>query len=513
MEDVIAEISSGKIRGVVNQGIRIFKGVPYGGPVDGPRRFLAPAKPAPWAGVRDALDYGPRAIQDDNAFAMPPALLKVFQFAEPLPTDENCLVLNVWTPAVNDGRKRPVMFWCHGGAFIAGSGSSPWYDGTNLARKGDVVVVTINHRLNVFGFLHLDELGGGEAFASSGSVGMLDIVAALEWVRDNIASFGGDAGNVTIFGESGGGAKVSVLMAMPAARGLFHKAIIQSGPAVEMASREDATATARDVLTELGLSESQLGELRRVSAEQLKRAQSAVVRKASMMAFANRRRTGFNPVIDGKNLPGGPFEPVAPAISAAVPLMIGTNKDEMALFFGLAPWLDNLDDAALRDRARMFVGERGDAILESYRRARPNDSPRDLILAISSDQAMRMPSLVTADRKAAQAGAPVFVYLFTWETPVLEGRLKSAHAMEIPFVFDTLKSAPMTGDSPARFALAEKMSNTWIAFARSGNPNNAAIPNWPAYSTAKRPTMIFDNQCRVENDPYGAERAAWTRVT
>ncbi|HYL58957.1 MAG TPA: carboxylesterase family protein, partial [Candidatus Acidoferrales bacterium] len=346
MEDVIAEISSGKVRGVVDRGVSIFKGIPYGGSVDGPRRFLAPTKPAPWTGVRDALDFGPRAFQDDNAFAMPPALLKVFQIAEPLPMDENCLVLNVWTPAVNDGRKRPVMFWCHGGAFIAGSGSSPWYDGANLARKGDIVVVTINHRLNVFGFLHLDELGGGEAFASSGSAGMLDIVLALEWVRDNVASFGGDAGNVTVFGESGGGAKVSVLMAMPAARGLFHKAIMQSGPAVEMASREDATATARDVLAELGLSESQLGELRRASAEQLNRAQSAVVKKASMMAFANRRRMGFNPVVDGKNLPGGPFAPTAPTISANVPLMIGTNKDEMALFFGFAPWLDKLDDAS-----------------------------------------------------------------------------------------------------------------------------------------------------------------------
>jgi para-nitrobenzyl esterase len=183
----------------------------------------------------------------------------------------------------------------------------------------------------------------------------------------------------------------------------------------------------------------------------------------------------------------------------------------MALFFGFAPWINKLDDASLRERARMFVGERGDAILESYRRAQPNASPRDLMIAISSDQAMRMPSLVTADRKVAQGAAPVFVYLFTWETPVLNGRLKSAHAMEIPFVFDTLKVAPMTGDSPARFALADKMSSTWIAFARTGNPNNGAIPNWPAYSTATRPTMIFDNQCRVENDPLGAERAAWTR--
>src|SRR5579885_2505997 len=264
MEHVIAEISSGKIRGIRNNGINVFKGIPYGGPVDGPRRFMPPVKPSPWAGVRDAFEYGPRAFQDDNAFAMPPALLKVFNIAEPLPMDENCLVLNVWTPAINDGRKRPVMFWCHGGAFIAGSGSSPWYDGANLARRGDVVVVTINHRLNVFGFLHLDELGGGDAFASSGSAGMLDIVAALEWVRDNIAAFGGDPGNVTIFGQSGGGGKVSALMAMPPAHGLFHRAIVESGAAVTCVPRDRATKSASSFMQKLGLQTNQVAKLQQM---------------------------------------------------------------------------------------------------------------------------------------------------------------------------------------------------------------------------------------------------------
>ena len=509
MEHVIAETTSGKVRGTTNDGISTFKGIPYAGPTEGARRFLPPTRPEPWTGIRDAFEYGPRAFQDDNAFGMSPDLQKVFAVAEPLPMNENCLVLNVWTPGVNDGRKRPVMFWCHGGAFIAGSGSSPWYEGANLARKGDVVVVTINHRLNVFGFLHLDELGGGEAFASSGSTGMLDIVAALEWVRDNIATFGGDPGNVTIFGESGGGAKVSVLMAMPAAHGMFHKAIMQSGPAVQMASREDATATARHVLEELGLKESQLGDLRKLPAEKINQAQSAVTRKASMMSFANRRRLGFNPVVDGKHLPGGPFEPVAPSISANIPLMIGTNKDEMNLFFGLAPWVEKLDDAGLKERARAFVGDRAEKILERYRQARPKDSPGELFLAIATDQAMRMPSLVIADRKAAQNAAPVFTYLFTYETPVLGGRLKSPHALEIPFVFETLHTAPFTGKSPTRFPLSDKMSRTWIAFARTGNPNNDAIPNWPAHESEKRPTMIFDEECRVEQDPLGAERRAW----
>ena len=266
-QQVVVETNSGKIRGIAENGVNVFKGIPYAESPEGERRFAPPVKLQPWTGVRDAFEFGNRAMQDENAFAMSPALIKLFAARELPPMSENCLVLNVWTPAVNDGRKRPVMFWCHGGAFIAGSGDSPWYEGTNLCRKGDVVVVTINHRLGAFGYLHLGELGG-EEFAASGNAGMLDIVSALEWVRDNIASFGGDAGNVTIFGESGGGAKVSVLMAMPAAHGLFHKAIIQSGPAVQMASRDDATETARQLLAELDLNTGQLAELRRIPAEQ-----------------------------------------------------------------------------------------------------------------------------------------------------------------------------------------------------------------------------------------------------
>ncbi len=500
-----AESTAGKLRGTVKDAVHTFKGIPYGASAVGAARFKPPIKAAPWSGVRDALEFGPRAYQNDNAFALMPELLALFN-AEPLPMSENCLVLNVWTPAL-DGRKRPVMFWCHGGAFISGSGSSAWYDGTNLAKKGDVVVVTINHRLGAPGFLYLGDLAG-EAYAASGNVGMLDIVEALKWTRDNIERFGGDPANVTIFGESGGGAKVSVLMAMPSAHGLFHKAIVQSGPGVVMMDRGEATETATMVLKELGLDAKQIDELHQVPADALIKAQSAVLAKvgSGLGALANRRRIGFNPVVDGVALPHHPFEPAAPKISANIPLMIGTNKDEILLF---APQLADLDEPTMQTRMKAFLGDNAERIIEAYRRARPKASAAEIAIAITSDKFMRIGSITLAERQAAQHAAPVFMYLFTWETPVLGGRLKSPHALEIPFVFDNVATDRISGDTPTKFALAEKMSKAWISFARTGDPNHAGIPKWPGYSSEKRVTMIFDNECKIANDPYGPERLAW----
>ena len=507
MDGCIVETASGRVRGTVERGVRTFKGIPYAAPPLGSLRWKPPQKAAPWPGVREAASYGNMSIQAENVFDLPADLLKLFTLGGRQKISEDCLYLNIWTSGL-EGRKRPVLFWCHGGAFVTGSGSSPWTDGANLCRLDDVVVVSINHRLGALGYLHLEDIAG-EAFAGAGTAGMRDIVAALEWVRDNIAAFGGDAGNVTIFGESGGGAKVSVLMSLPSAKGLFHKAVIQSGPAVQMADREDGIKTARQVLSELGLDAASAGKLRELPALTILKAQNAVQTTVGRASFADRRRLGFNPVIDGTFFPGGPFAPAAPAMSAHVPLMIGTNKDEMALFLGHLDWVRKATFDSLVDAMTPYVGARSADVIAAYRKAQPDMKAGEIGLHIVGDLGIRNLSLTIAERKLAQQAADVFVYLFAWETPVLGGRLRSCHTLEIPFVFNNLADAALTGDDPTRLALGERMARAWIAFARTGRPGHAGLPDWPAYSTATRPTMIFDTQCQVKNDPYGAERRVW----
>lgn len=500
MTEVIVETVSGRVRGRNEQGVGVFKGIPYAAPPLGENRFRPPQKTVPWSGTRDALAYGNLAIQGVNVFNLPADLLSIFPLGGREKTSEDCLYLNVWTSGTA-GAKRPVLFWCHGGAFITGSGSSPWNDGTNLCRQDDVVVVSFNHRLGALGYLHLEDIA--DDFAGAGTAGVRDIVAALEWVRDNIASFGGDPGNVTVFGESGGGAKVSVLMALPAAKGLFHKAIIQSGPALQMADRADGTKTARHLLAEMGLGEKEAGNLRALPAAKILAAQNAVQASVGRASIADRRRLGFNPVIDGAYFPGGPFNPAAPAASADVPLMIGSNKDEQSLFLGHLPWVTGATFENLPEAMKPYLGERSAEIVAKYRAAQPHLPADQLGLIIVGDLGVRMMSLQMVERKLAQKAAPAFVYLFAWETPVLGGRLRSCHTLEIPFVFNTLDGAAITGDDPARLKLGDAMSKAWIAFARSGNPG------WPAYDLEARPTMVFDLRSRVENDPFGAERRIW----
>jgi para-nitrobenzyl esterase len=462
--------------------------------------------------VRAAQHYGPSCPQPKGqVLNVKPEISALFGSSQPLPENEACLVLNVWTPGVNDGGRRPVMVWLHGGGFFVGSGSGDWYDGTNLARRGDAVVLTVNHRLGSLGFLHLGDLAG-ELYAASGNAGMLDVVAALEWIRDNIEAFGGDPERVTLFGESGGGAKVSTLMAMPAARDLFHRAIVQSGPGLSMASRRQATRAARRILRELGLGLKDLHHLHTLPAEQLVAAQRTLSRWNPFFLI--------KPVVDGRILPQPPFDPVASPVSADVPLLIGTNKDETTMFLGGIPYVGTFSERqgpaarlAVNLLTRLLVGRAAGQILRTYRRERPRSTPQELFAAITTDWTMRIASIRLAERKIAGGPAPVYMYRFDWETPALDGRLKAPHALDLPFVFDNLARAQaMTGDLPASYPLAAQMSEAWLAFARSGDPNHSGLPAWPTYTPEARATMIFDEKCRVELDPAREERLAWEGV-
>ena len=505
----VAKTTAGKVRGALNDGVFVFKGVPYGASTAGANRFMPPRPAVPWKGEREALDYGPSTPQSDPNSRRPPAASSAFigELSD-RPESEDCLVLNVWTRGLTDGRKRPVMFWIHGGGFQSGSGSSPGYDGSNLCKRGDVVVVTINHRLNVMGFAFLGELGG-EEFAQTGNVGMLDIVQALQWVRDNIENFGGDPQRVMVFGESGGGRKVGTLLAMPAAKGLFQRAVIQSGPTIRVVSREDASFAAQAVLDELQISKQDFRKLQQVPLEQLMPAYLAASRKHGF----NHATSGFAPVVDGKVLPQHPFHPTAASVMPEVPLIIGTNRTEMTLQLAGDAAAFQLDEVGLRKRAGELLGERAEATLEVYRKAVPTATPAELYFLMVSDNRYCAPIMKIAERRAALGAAPVYCYYFCWETPVQGGRLKSAHALEIGFVFDnTERSSRFTGGGARPAALADKMSDAWIAFAATGKPQTPKLPVWTPYNAQQRATMVFNDQTELVNDPLGPRREAMQSV-
>jgi para-nitrobenzyl esterase len=509
----IVEIASGKLRGALNAGIYSFKGVPYGASTAGRNRFMSPAPPPPWAGVRDALAYTGRAWQLPNRPKRRPVLETLLGPADTTPESEDCLTLNLWTPGLGEGAGRPVMVWLHGGAFAYGSGNRAVTDGANLARRGDVVVVSVNHRLNIFGFLHLADLAG-PAWAHSGNAGMLDLVTALRWVRDNIACFGGDPGNVTIFGESGGGGKVSVLLAMPAARGLFHRAIIQSGAAIRMSTRERATALAEAVLQEVGLRASECERLQALRAEQLAAAIAPAARAVGRSRWPLLDRYDFGPVVDGLDLPRHPGEPDAPTTADDIPRMIGGTREESAFFLANddAVWSGTLSEAELRRRLEAVAGAQTDELLAAYRSSMPRATPGDRLIGMLTGSNFWIRTVLLAERYAARRQTPVYMYSLDWQSPAHNGRLKAHHAMDLPFVFENIDVADTTAGAPGAGELAARIAATWIAFARDGNPANPAIPDWPAYSRDERATMIFDNTCRVVHDPDRAARLLWTRV-
>jgi para-nitrobenzyl esterase len=485
-----AQTTAGTIRGSVEaNGVLAFKGVPYGADTS-QRRFLPPVPPPPWRGVRDALALGPIAPQPGYAGRA---------------MSEDCLHLNVWTPAVRDGRRRPVLVWFHPGAFSSGTSNEPASDGARLSRRGDVVVVTVNHRLNAFGHLYLAEFGT-PGFEDSGNAGMLDLVLALQWVRDNIGGFGGNPDLVTIFGQSGGGAKCATLMAMPAAGGLFHRVFTMSGQQITASRRTTAVAHASQLLSAIRITPDRVRDLARVP-------------MAGLVAVS-RSPKYLGPVKDGRSLPRDPFDPDAPPQSAGIPMVLGNTHDETRNLVGRGdPSLFDLDWDTLPARLEAMSPFMGDldrhAVIAGYRRLYPHYSAADVFFASTTASRSWRGQVIEAERRAAQPGAAdrTWVYQLDWPSPVDGGKWKAHHGLDVPLVFDNAPLVPeMVGAGAAAQRVASAMSDALLAFARSGNPNTKDLPSWPPYDLARRTTMVFDDPPRIVNDPRGDERRMFEKV-
>ena len=491
----IVETANGKVQGEVFRGISIFRGIPYGAPTSGVNRFLPPKPPQSWSGVRTSVLYGETAPQAPGRLAeggTPNNRPRI---------GEDCLVLNIWTPRTGAG-KRPVLVWLHGGGFEAGSGSSMLYDGTALARRGDVVCVSINHRLGITGHCHLGDILGDD-FTGAANAGYLDIVAALQWVRANIGQFGGDAGNVMIHGQSGGGRKVSLLTASTLAKGLFHRAIVQSGSHLRLMSREHANDHAERLLTHFNLTKADARKLQDIPVRDILRANRDLSR-------ATARR--FSPTLDDAIFHAHPWDPEAPATAFDIPMMIGTCRTELSNQLGSADETNfTLDDATLAERLKSYVpSEDVPSLITLFKKQSPGASPSEIFFKITTARGYWRDSLLQTERKARQGGAPVWSYRLMWRTPIEGGRRITPHSLDLPFMFDNVsKAAQMVGPpTDETAAMANTMSETWLAFARTGNPNNPAIPDWKPYDLDKRTVMLLDVIPKAEQDPHREERLA-----
>lgn len=505
------ETRSGRVAGYVNDEMLIFKGIPYGADTSGANRFSRPRPPLPWTGVRSARAYGLIAPQDKGTGRLNDEEAFIFQWNDSV-EGEDCLRINLWTPSISDGRRRPVLVWLHGGGFAAGSGHDlPAFDGHNLARRGDVVVVTLNHRLNLLGFLDLSRYGN--RYAQSGNVGMLDIVAALQWIRDNIERFGGDPARVLVFGQSGGGAKVTALMGMPAARGLFHRAVVMSGSFARFATPEAAGRLTDLVLAEAGIARGDLDRLHALPYAALRRAGEAALARNTIQpgGVPDVRGTAdalrLAPVVDGTTLRASSERKDHPDMLLDVPMMIGTTLNEFVTGIN-HPEFEAMREPELAARIEALRPGHSRAVIAAFRQRTPQASPFDLWSRIAASP-IRQAAVDQATAKAKRGRAPAYLYWFTWQSPILDGRPRAFHCLDIPFMFaNTDRCAAMTGGGARAATLSARMTDALLAFARSGDPNHAGLPAWEPVTQQEAPSMIFDDHPHVERDADRIERAS-----